>query len=133
MGAMKRLVGWQQARWPIPQPLAAFAGLEPFRPTAEELADRKAAAAEAKAEREAIQAEARAAAPPPAIPARPEIVLPDVSIDDPELGDELPVRAAPGWYRYGRTFYRVGSGPVAGWGFPTPRREPARTVQRTLF
>lgn len=148
MGAMKRLVGWKASGWPIPQPLQAFAGLVPYRPTAEQLADRKAAEREAKAEREAIQAEARAADLPTAIipdPARnipratPAIPGPRPEIAEPvettlAIGQGLPTAAAPGWYRFGQTFYRVGSGPFENFGItPTVERPAVRPVQLTLF
>jgi hypothetical protein len=96
--------------------------------------ERKRSAREAAKERAAIQAER------PAAPAKPLATIPpivprpfaELTADDPGLGDELPIRAADGWYRYGRTFYRVGSGPVAGWGFPSPSLPPA-TRQGMLF
>lgn len=133
MGAMKRLLGWKQSNWPIPQPLQAFAGLVPWRPTAEDLADRKRAAAEAKAEREAIQAEARdAEAPRPKPQPRPEIAA-AVEFAAP-YGADLPKLAAPDWYRFGATFYRLESGPFPRFDRTEAMRpEPVRLVQRSLF
>ncbi len=45
---------------------------------------------------------------------------------------EVPVHAADGWYRFDRTFYRVGQGPCAYWSLPAPARSPA-LVQGRLF
>jgi hypothetical protein len=203
MGVIKRIIGWEASRWPIPRPLQVLAGMvEPRDPEAYQ--ERKRAEREAREERKSIQWEANleqdpagkggdlarpdpagdrrsdaggrparpgrrragsvhpqvrpllgsereldpeglaigdaaplrpasgaAARPSPAPPSVPAL-NDDVEDQAPAWGDELPVRAQPGWYRLGRNFYRVGEGPFAAWGFPEPQREPA-TIQRTLF
>lgn len=141
MGVMKRLDGWITAGWPVPRPLQVLAGLVPPRPTAEELAEARAAAREARAEREAIQWEAALSAappatapapPPPAPVRRPEIVEEVESAA--AVGSALPAGAAAGWYRLGQTFYRVGSGPCPGFARPAASRGPVRREQQmTLF
>ena len=143
MGVMKRIQGWRDSRWPIPDTLQALAGLiEPRDPEA--YLEARRAAREPARERAAIQAgptlesmrtevarehaqhveafrsAVRAAirGTPAGTPAQPDV--------------ELPVRTQPGWYRYDRTFYRVGQGPFADWGRPDPKRGPA-TNQLLLF
>jgi hypothetical protein len=123
MGVMKRLVGWRDSRWPIPNTLQMLAGMIPYRDP-EAFLERKRFAREAAAERAAIQAD-RPAAPAPIMTKNMYQPIQELAATDPDLGDELPFRAADGWYRYGRTFYRVGFGPVAGWGFPSPSLPPA--------
>jgi len=141
MGVMKRIAGWRDSRWPIPNTLQMLAGMIPYR-DAEAFLERKRSARESAAERAAIQADIPAPPPKPArimakimqpfFAAAPVGRFADLTAVDPCLGDELPDRAADGWYRYGRTFYRVGSGPFAGWGFPSPTIAPA-TYQGMLF
>ncbi len=183
MGVVKRIVGWRDSRWPIPNTLQALVGLvEPRDPEA--YLERKRADREAARERVAIQEERRGTVPrrmgpsvrsvsldemrAEILPAREitrerdaaagptlESMRAEVALEHDRYVEafrsavrsylrgekpagvepksvELPARAQPGWYRFDRTFYRVGQGPFPTWGFPEPKRTPA-TVQGSLF
>jgi hypothetical protein len=136
MGIMKRIQGWRDSRLPIPNTLQVLVGLiEPRDPEA--YMERKRAARESARERRAIQEE-RPTTPKIAMVARGsprvEAAVSEIDLEiDPEqyqVGDDLPSRAAPGWYRFGRTFYRISQGPFQHWGFPEPVRATA-TIQRS--
>ncbi len=131
MGVVKRIQGWRDSRWPIPNTLQALVGLvEPRDPDA--YLERKRAERETAPERVARPPEGRRAHAKAGWAERSTTSeIPEIA-EDPEVGDELPARAAAGWYRYGRTFYQVGQGPFPGWGFPEPTR-PAATHQGMLL
>jgi len=113
MGVVKRIQGWRDSRWPIPNTLQVLVGLiEPRDPEA--FLERKRAARESARERAAIQEE-RPAAPGGAREGRPAAICQDL---------ELPVRAQPGWYRFDRTFYLNGQGPFADWSRSEPSPIP---------
>ena len=100
MGVVKHIQGWRDSRWPIPNTLQVLVGLiEPRDPEA--YLERK----RATRERAAIRNE-------------------PVSHEPVESVPELPVRAQPGWYRVGSTFYRNGQGPFADWSRSEPSRIP---------
>jgi hypothetical protein len=134
MGVVKRIQGWRDSRWPIPNTLQALVGLiEPRDPEA--YLEAKRAARETDGSM-VLQVHG---------PSGPSSQEPrtndqglsdgiDLEIDPGEykVGDDLPSRAAPGWYRFGRTFYRISQGPFQHWGFPEPARAAA-TVQGRLF
>jgi hypothetical protein len=106
MGVVKRIQGWRDSGWPIPNTLQALVGLiEPRDPEA--FMEAKRSAHESAKERVAIQEER---------PAHP------VSMTGEH--PEMPVRAQPGWYRVNSTFYRNGQGPFADWS--RPLSEPSR-------
>jgi len=143
MGVMKRIQGWRDSRWPIPNTLQMLAGLIPYRDP-ELFAEKKKVAREGERERAAIQAEGTAnrrfvyelrqsLIATGRKPANEHLY--DLVMGDPDLGKEPPVRAADGWYRFGSTFYRLGQGPFAEWGIadpPRPDRGPAMR-QQMLF
>ncbi len=135
MGVVKRIDGWRRSGWPIPNTLQMLVGLIPYRDP-EGFQERKRAARESERERSAIREEgganrrfvAELRASLTAEGRRPENEhLYDVAVGDAD--DELPVRAADGWYRVGRSFYRVGQGPFAEW----IAARPPEKVQRMLF
>ncbi len=101
--------------------------------------DRKRAAREAARERTAIQTEAASPVPSAEAAKSPRVLaavgappLSDLSVDVLEFGDELPVRAADGWYRWGRSFYHLGQGPFASFGIEQAAKKPAKR-QMMLF
>jgi hypothetical protein len=131
---MKRLVGWNQSGWPMPQPLQALGGLVPYRPDAEELADRRKAATGAKAEREAIRAESLGAGPP----ARPKPTPAKVEAARHAMeGFEAANREMKDTVREAvRQLIRAAIDPDAAPGIlePVPATpEPVRLVQTTMF
>jgi hypothetical protein len=126
MSVIKRLIGWKQCGQVIPGPLQVLCGMRRERDPEAFL--------ERKRERLAIQQEGRGTPQPKAQP----IVTPSPPIQELEaepvaLGQELPSRAAIGWYRLGMTYYRQGQGPFPAWGVvpsPTPQ---GKMIQRSLF
>ena len=140
MGVVKRIDGWRRSGWPIPNTLQMLVGLIPYRDP-EAFLERKRAAREAERERTAMQTESSvvrhpSSVVPQAMPSSTRDNGPRTTdLEDAggsDLGVELPVRAADGWYRVGRSFYRLGQGPFADWSLATPPRAPA-TRQGMLF
>ncbi|MGO8671292.1 MAG: hypothetical protein ACLQVD_08030 [Capsulimonadaceae bacterium] len=161
MGVVKRIQGWRDSRWPIPNTLQMLVGLIPYRDP-EEFLERKRAAREAARSRAAMQTEnplLRAVAPRRIGPsvdtgamtldamraevthekeealAAMRVVLRawfQGDLVEADPSNECPVRAAEGWYRVGRSFYAVGQGPFAVWSLSEPARATA-THQGLLF
>ncbi len=135
MGVMKRLDDWRRYYPPLPQPLRAFAGLEPYRDP-EAFKERKAAEREAREERLAIQEDSQTIPNRQRNPGKAEVIIPKI-IPEPDPDNDPPRLAAAGWYRVGPTFYRIGSGPhpafYAARSGPPPERQAPAKLQLSMF